>query len=374
MLNIVRLTTDTVRFPGMGIDGIEIDNVAFRIGSLIIYKYGVLIAFGMFLCVLLAILQAKKNKFSADLVIDVALVGFPAAIVGARLYYVFSEWSYYKGDILHIINIRDGGLAVIGGVLAAIFAAYILSKVRKIPAHVIFDYCIVYVPLGQAIGRWGNFFNQEAFGTNTDLPWGMISGSVSSYLEYCCPNQDPSIPVHPTFLYESLATIAIFFALLVIRNKSKFAFTTTSGYLVFYGVIRFFIEGLRTDSLYIGDTGLRLSQVTSVMMVIVGIALVIISRKYGWKRCSVPIDELNSKTAELHTETPEAEDRETNNVETAVTGSETPDIKEADRSGSEEFDTRTADQIEKEESPDIGTESSAEDESDGAEDDPGSVR
>ncbi|MBN1891858.1 MAG: prolipoprotein diacylglyceryl transferase [Clostridiales bacterium] len=372
MLNIIRLTTDTVRFPGLGIDGIEIDNVAFRIGSIVIYKYGVLIAFGMFLCVLLAILQAKKNKFSADLVIDVALAGFPAAIVGARLYYVFSEWSYYKGDIFHIINIRDGGLAVIGGVLAAIFAGYILAKVRKIPAHVIFDYCIVYVPLGQAIGRWGNFFNQEAFGTNTDLPWGMISGGVSSYLAYYCPDQDPGIPVHPTFLYESLATMAIFFALLLIRNKSKFAFTVTSGYLVFYGVIRFLIEGLRTDSLYIGDTGLRLSQVTSVMMVIVGIALVIISRKRGWKRCTVPVDELTSKAENCRKEGPEEEVRETNIAETAVAGGETSGTKKADVSGDGTVDAKETDKIEDEDFSDIGREGSIEDESK-MDDDSGSV-
>ncbi|MBN1775193.1 MAG: prolipoprotein diacylglyceryl transferase, partial [Clostridiales bacterium] len=148
----------------------------------------------------------------------------------------------------------------------------------------------------QAIGRWGNFFNQEAFGTNTTLPWGMISDRVSRYLEVYGQGQNPNLPVHPTFLYESLATTAIFLILLIIRNKSKFAFTTTAGYFVLHGVVRFFIEGLRTDSLYIGDTGLRLSQVTSVVMAIVGIALVIISRARGWKRVTTPVDELQKKS------------------------------------------------------------------------------
>jgi len=292
MLNMIRFTPEEVSFPGLGIEGLNVDSVAFRIGSINIYWYGVILAVALSTCVLLAMLHSRKHGFSSDFIIDIALVCFPAAIVGARLYYVFSEWDYYKGDIVHIINIRDGGLGVIGGVLAAILAGYILAKIRKIPAHVLFDYCIVYVPLGQAIGRWGNFFNQEAFGTNTTLPWGMTSERVSSYLEVFGQGQNPNIPVHPTFLYESLATTAIFLILLMIRNKSKFAFTTTSGYLVFYGVIRFFIEGLRTDSLYIGDTGLRLSQVTSVIMVIAGIALVIISRNRDWKRNTVPVGKL----------------------------------------------------------------------------------
>ncbi len=296
MLNIIRFVPEEVSFPGLGIEGLQVDSVAFRIGSINIYWYGVILALALTTCVLLAVLHSKKHGFSSDLVIDIALVCFPSAIIGARLYYVFSEWEYYKGDILHIINLRDGGLGVIGGVLAAILAGYILAKIRKIPAHVLFDYCIVYIPLGQAIGRWGNFFNQEAFGTNTTLPWGMISDSVSRYLEMYGQGQNPNLPVHPTFLYESLATTAIFLVLLIVRNKSKYAFTTTSGYLVLHGVARFFIEGLRTDSLYIGDTGLRLSQVTSVMMAIVGIALLIISRTRGWKRVTTPVNELQKKS------------------------------------------------------------------------------
>ncbi len=296
MLNSIRYVPEEVSFPGLGIEGLKIDNVAFRIGSVNIYWYGVILALALTSCVLLAILHSKKHGFSSDLVIDIALVCFPSAIIGARLYYVLSEWKYYNGDIWRMINLRDGGLAVIGGVLAAILAGYILAKIRKIPAHVIFDYCIVYIPLGQAIGRWGNFFNQEAFGTNTTLPWGMISASVSRYLEHYCEGQNPNIPVHPTFLYESLATTALFLVLLIVRNKSKYAFTVTSCYLIFHGVIRFLIEGLRTDSLYIGDTGLRLSQVTSVMMALVGIVLLVMSRTRGWKRVTVPVDELLKKS------------------------------------------------------------------------------
>lgn len=310
MFEKILLSAEKIGFPGLGIDGLEIDNVAFRVGSLTIYWYGVILATALFVCVLLAMLQAKKNHFSADLTLDVALVSFPAAIVGARLYYVLSEWQEYRGDIMSIINIRKGGLGVIGGVLAAILAGYILTRVKKIPAHVVFDYCIVYIPLGQAIGRWGNFFNQEAFGTNTNLPWGMTGDNITRYLQNLkdfSPVQDPNLPVHPTFLYESLANIVIFFVLLAVRKKSKYAFTVTAGYLVLYGAARFFIEGLRTDSLYIADTGLRLSQVTSVMMILVGIALIVISKWRDWKRITIPVEHLMAKNIHVQGD-PKSED------------------------------------------------------------------
>lgn len=284
------LSVYNVSFPGLGILDISVDNVAFRIGdSITVYWYGIILALALFTCTCLAILQAKKNHFSGDHVIDYALVCFPAAIVGARLYYVFSEWDSYKGDITKIIRVQDGGLAVIGGVLAAIIAGWILTKVKKLPVNLAFDFCIAYIPIGQAIGRWGNFVNQEAFGTNTSLPWGMISENTSAYLRNYWPSLDPNMPVHPTFLYESLATAAIFVVLQLIRKRSKFAFTVTASYMIFYGIVRFFIEGLRTDSLYIGQTGLRTSQVMSVVLIVVGLLLIAFSRYRGWKRSVLPV-------------------------------------------------------------------------------------
>lgn len=277
-----------VRFPFIGIT-IQVDPVAFRIGTFAVYWYGILIAAAMILCGLLAVRQSKSNKFSEDLVYDVLLVSLPSAIIGARLYYVLCEWSYYSQDIRRIFDTRSGGLAVYGGIIGAVLGTYIMCRVRKIPFSTVLDYCIIYVPLGQAIGRWGNFFNQEAFGTTTTLPWGMTSSKISSYLETYCPDLDPSMPVHPTFLYESLCTTAIFLILLlVVRPNSVRRFDTSGVYMFLYGLARFFIEGLRTDSLYIGTTGIRTSQLLSLILVFGGITLILVSHIKGWERIPLP--------------------------------------------------------------------------------------
>lgn len=291
MLQTLSLAIYKVSFPGLGINDITVNSIAFTIGSVTVYWYGVLLALAVSTCACLGMWQAKKHQFTADHVIDFVLVCFPSALIGARLYYVFSEWDNYKGDLISILRVKDGGLAVIGGVLAAILAGFILAKIKKLPTDIVFDFAIVYIPVGQAIGRWGNFFNQEAFGTNTDLPWGMISDNTTRYLKDNWPSLNPDLPVHPTFLYESIASVCLFFILLLIRNKSKFAFTTTSAYFIFYGIIRFFLEGLRTDSLYIGDTGLRTSQVVSVLMIAAGLVLITLSRYFGRKRSvlAVPV-------------------------------------------------------------------------------------
>ena len=150
------------------------------------------------------------------------------------------------------------------------------------------DFAIVYIPLGQAIGRWGNFFNQEAFGTTTNLPWGMKSAQIGRYLSLHCPNLDSDMPVHPTFFYESVGTLIIFFILLAVRKKSKKPWTTTACYCVLYGIIRFFIEGLRTDSLYISGTNLRTSQVLSLILIVIGLLVISLGRIYDWEKKPIP--------------------------------------------------------------------------------------
>ena len=277
-----------VRFPFIGIT-IQVDPVAFRIGTFEVYWYGILIAAAMILCGWLAVRHSKSNKFSEDLVYDVLLVSLPSAIIGARLYYVFCEWEYYSQDIRRIFDTRSGGLAVYGGILGAVLGTYIMCRIRKIPFSTVLDYCIVYIPLGQAIGRWGNFFNQEAFGTTTTLPWGMTSSKISHYLETYCPDLDPSMPVHPTFLYESLCTTAIFLVLLLaVRPNSERRFETASVYMVLYGIARFFIEGLRTDSLYIGNTSIRTSQLLSLIFVIVALAYIAYARTQKFEKKGFP--------------------------------------------------------------------------------------
>jgi len=276
-----------VSFPGLGWT-FNISPVAFSIGGVEIYWYGLLIALAMLLCVGLGLKHAKANNFSQDLIYDIMIVAIPGAIVGARLYYVLCEWDYYSQDLKRIFDTRSGGLAVYGGIIGAYLAAFIMLRIRKIPFTTCADYCIVYVPLGQAIGRWGNFFNQEAFGTTTTLPWGMTSETVSDYLSRNCPNLDSSMPVHPTFFYEFTINIALFFFLLWVRKHSKYAFETTSVYMIVYGIARFFLEGLRTDSLYLGNTAIRTSQLLSLILVVFGLLYIAYAQYNDRERLPLP--------------------------------------------------------------------------------------
>ena len=168
-------------------------------------------------------------------------------------------------------------------------------------------HAVVYIPLGQAIGRWGNFFNEEAFGTTTTLPWGMTSNKIQAYLRMNCPELDSTMPVHPTFLYESICSFIIFFVLMHIRKKSKHAYETTASYMILYGIVRFFLEGIRTDSLYIRNTSIRTSQLLSLILVIGGIALIIVSHKLNWTRKPLP-EAILAKDVKLFGEEAKVED------------------------------------------------------------------
>ena len=274
MMNLVE-----VKFPGLGID-LNVNPVAFTIGSIEVYWYGILIALALVLAVVLAVKQAKSLNFPEGLVYDTILMIIPCAIIGARLYFVACNLEYYTKNPGEIFNLRNGGLAIYGGVILVFIGGLVMCRIRKIPFRELADYCVVYLPLGQAIGRWGNFFNQECFGTNTTLPWGMTSATVESYLRTSseCTTLVSTMPVHPTFLYESLADLAIFFILLYIRKHSKVPFETSCAYFALYGTARFFIEGLRTDSLYIGNTGIRTSQFLSLILVIAALLYIAYAR------------------------------------------------------------------------------------------------
>lgn len=261
---------EEVQFPGLGLK-FNVNPVAFKIGDFEVYWYGILIAVALVLCIALALKQAKKHNFPDTLIYDTMLVTIPCAIVGARAYYVAFNWNTYAGNIKSILDTRSGGLAVYGGIIACLLGLMIMCAIRKIPFTSLVDYCIVYLPLGQAIGRWGNFFNQEAFGTTTTAPWGMWSESTRTYLVRFCPELYALSPVHPTFLYESVACLIIFAVLLVVRKKSTHSFETTCTYFVLYGIVRFFIEGLRTDSLYITGTQIRASQALSLFLLLFGL-------------------------------------------------------------------------------------------------------
>ncbi|WP_432409450.1 prolipoprotein diacylglyceryl transferase [Wukongibacter sp. M2B1] len=238
--------------------------IAFEVFGIAVRWYGILISSGMIIGTLLALREAKRLGLDENLIIDFILVMIPSAIIGARLYYVIFNWSYYNGDIIRMINIREGGLAIHGGVIGGIVAGIVYTRVKKIDFWQLADIIAPSLILGQSIGRWGNFINQEAHGGPTDLPWGIMVDGVK---------------VHPTFLYESIWDFAIFIFLMNYRKKKNFNGELFYIYLILYSVGRFFIEGLRTDSLMMGP--LRVAQALSLTLILVFGLLLFSKRKKG---------------------------------------------------------------------------------------------
>lgn len=275
------MTSDyLVSFPGLGIHDLPISRVAFSVFGIDVYWYGMLIALAAVLCIFLSTREAKKFGLNPDFVTDNFLVLLPSMIIGARLYYVIFSWDMYKDDLLSIFDTRKGGLAFYGGVIGGFLGMLIFHKIKKQKFEPFLDFIACYVPLGQAIGRIGNFVNQEAFGTNTNLPWGMISNGTRAYLAaHPELGQNPDLPVHPTFLYEFIGNMILFALLHRFRKNNKIPYGTVAFYFLGYGVIRFFVEGIRTDSLYIGQTDIRASQLLSALMVIAAILYLLLLRK-----------------------------------------------------------------------------------------------
>ena len=230
------------------------DRVAFSIFGIDIMWYGILMAVGMILGTLIAIKEAKRVGIKEDYVLDLAIFAIPIGLLGARLYYVIFNWEYYSQNISQILNFRGGGMAIHGALIGGILTGYVFTKIRKIDFLKMADAVILGMPLAQSIGRWGNFINQEAHGGPTDLPWGIMVDGVK---------------VHPTFLYESVWDLAIFIFLLVYSKKKKYEWQVIVYYIILYSLGRFFIEGLRTDSLMIGP--LKMAQVISLVGIIGGI-------------------------------------------------------------------------------------------------------
>jgi len=240
------------------------DKVAFTLFGIDVMWYGVIISAGLLLGIILSLKECRRIGFSEDTFIDFLLTVIPVGVICARLYYVAFSWDYYSQNLVEIINIRHGGLAIHGGLFGGIIAGLIFCKIRKISFFRIIDIIAPPVILAQAIGRWGNFVNQEAHGGPTNLPWGIMVNGVK---------------VHPTFLYESLGNIIIFFFLVWYRkHKRKNEGEVFALYLMLYSVVRFFVEGLRTDSLMF--LGLRTAQIASIGMFLAGLVIFYILRKY----------------------------------------------------------------------------------------------
>ncbi len=288
--------------------------------------YGAIIAFGFLLAVLFGGRTAYKWKMSLDKMIDVLIYGTIFAIIGARLYYCIFEWDRYKDNPLEIFAIWNGGLAIYGGIIGGIAAAFVVCKIRKLNFYNLLDIAGMSLLIGQGIGRWGNFANQEAFGTNTDLPWGMWSKKTALYIMDHQDvfaekgiTMDPDLPVHPTFLYESIWCIVGFFVLFFITKKLRiFSGQTFLCYGIWYGTGRTIIEGFRTDSLYVGDTTIRVSQLLSFAIVMVCLVmLIVLTVKY--KKNPQPIDGIDFFMEEKLKAEKEAQEVQTE-VETTENG------------------------------------------------------
>lgn len=303
--------TIEVRFPGLGIS-LDINRVAFSLFGLDIYWYGICIGLGMALALLMAFRLAKSFGIDSDRMIDVIIVGLICAIVGGRLYYVlFSENRvFYFSNLANLLDLRSGGIGIYGAIIGAFLGAGVTCKLRKVPMLPLFDLAGMGFLIGQACGRWGNFFNQEAFGTNTTLPWGMISPTTTAYL-YSVQDKlategvtvDPYLPVHPTFLYESLWCVLGFVLIFAYRKRRKFNGELFLFYIMWYGIGRFFIEGLRTDSL-MTSMGLRVSQVVAATSALVAFAVWLVVRIKGIGQ-PLRVPEIPPYTATVALDTPE---------------------------------------------------------------------
>lgn len=265
-----------IRFPHLGI---ILDNVgkSISIGGFSIAYYGIIIAFGMVAGFLMVSWQAGRLKQDKEMVLDLALWDIIFAVISARLYYVLFSWDYYSQNPIEIFNIRGGGMAIYGGVIGGVVTTFVFARVKKLSFYELLDIACTGLLVGQIFGRWGNFFNREAFGGYTDNLFAMQlkrsdvrAGDITNELLSNLVTLDGTeyIQVHPTFLYESLWNIAVLLVILWYTKKRKFQGELFLMYLCGYGLGRFWIEGLRVDQLKLFGTQLAVSQLLSVVLVV----------------------------------------------------------------------------------------------------------
>ncbi|MCR5599582.1 MAG: prolipoprotein diacylglyceryl transferase [Ruminococcus sp.] len=272
-----------IQFPNLGWK-FSIDPTAFSIGSINIQWYGIIITLGLILALVYCLPKMKRFGIDSDRAIDVVIGGVIGGIIGARIYYVAMRWDEYKGNWKEIINTRNGGLAIYGGIIGALLVGLIICKIKKVKMLPMLDITVIGFLIGQGIGRWGNFFNQEAFGTNTDSLFGMTGGTIQRTI-----NDSMQIggdlyqngvtmlwnePVHPCFLYESVWCLLGFVILAFWSKRRKYDGQLFLMYLAWYGAERFVVEGLRTDSLMLGN--IRISQALSAVIFITSVILQIV--------------------------------------------------------------------------------------------------
>lgn len=257
-----------VSFPGLGDwANFTLDPVAFRIGTFEVRWYGVIIALGVLLGFLYAMANAKRFGINSDKLVDAVIVGLITGIVGARLYYViFYPGDQYWKDPISIFYVHEGGLAIYGGIIGGLLGGGLMAKHHKLCLPAVLDIAMIGFLIGQGIGRWGNFINQEAFGVATNLPWAMVSENTGG------------VGVHPCFLYESIWCLLGVLLLHLFSKRRQYDGQLFLLYLVWYGIERFVVEGLRTDSLFVPNLPIRVSQLLAICTALVGIVLLIVFR------------------------------------------------------------------------------------------------
>lgn len=278
--------TTSISFPNLGIC---LKNVgqSITVFDFEIAFYGMIIGLGVLAGILVAGAEAKRTKQDPEIYYDLAIYAVIFSVIGARLYYVIFSWDNYKNDLLSILNIRQGGLAIYGAVIAAVITVFVYARIKKLSFVKMVDTAVMGLVLGQIMGRWGNFFNREAFGEYTDnlfamrLPLDAVRTSdvTEKMMEHVEVIEGISyIQVHPTFLYESLWNVGVLLFLLWWRKRKKFEGELLLMYLLGYGLGRFWVEGLRTDQLLLPVIGLPASQVLAAILVIGSITTIIVMR------------------------------------------------------------------------------------------------
>ena len=280
-----------INFPNLNI---YLEHVikSINIGGFEIAMYGIVIAIGVVCALFLVRWRARTDGQNPDIYIDLAIFGVIFGIIGARIYYVIFSWDMYKDDLVQIFNLRRGGLAIYGGVIAAVITAIVFSKLKKKNFFEIADTAIIGLLLGQIIGRWGNFFNREAFGGYSDglfamqLPVSAVNSSnITDEIAKNIVTIDgiDYIQVHPTFLYESVLNLALLIVLILIGNRKKFNGQIFSLYFVGYGIVRSIVEPMRTDQLLIPGTEIPVSLLLSIVLIAGGIVGFLILKRRGSK-------------------------------------------------------------------------------------------
>lgn len=295
-----------ISFPSLGLR-IDPSPTAFTVFGLEIKWYGIIIALGFILAVLYCSKRAGEFGLTADQIIDVLIFAIPAAIIGARLYFCVFNWSLFADNPIRILYIRQGGLAIYGGIIGAVIAAVLVCGHKKLKATAFMDIGAFGLMIGQAVGRWGNFFNREAFGVETEGFFRM--GLTDAF--------GNTIFVHPTFLYESLWNITGFILLHIYSKKARRRFDSEFFllYVAWYGLGRGFIEGLRTDSLFLAGTGLRISQLLGFASMAVAVVILVYNlavKKHSSEELFVNRVGKAASSAEEHTQGEKADESDDN--------------------------------------------------------------